>query len=674
METLDLTADEAARALFDRNLEALFQHDAALAQRLRDIDSPVSRVVRVEDDLNLDIGHSLFYEKGVATFVDEQFSDFKQAPYRIDIGWPVIDESPPQIMSKMAIRRLTKLAQTNGIQRRKDGVQRGETGFAVALGVGIGDHIGRLVSEYRAQSLIVVEQFIEFVWHSMHLHPWHDWLATVTERSGQVFFILDDDSASVSAALTDALRSDNGGTLDGTLIYTHYRSHLVREIHKGLSDQISYIGTNRGFFEDENIMMLNSTRNFLGRDHAIWRSRPRREKDCPAFVVAAGPSVDAAIDVIRDQKDRAVVISCGSGLKVLLSQGIRPDYHVEVENTYGQAEILERVASQYDLSGITLVAAATVNPRTAAVFDTVIFFHRDTVCSTRFYELNGRPVFLAVPTVANGGARFAAAMAFKEIYLFGVDLGTRIADYHHSKASGYYTDQEFMYSFQGTEESTQMRLSTAGNLGGTVKTHDGFLLSRLFMQKLIATFPKAAFYNCSDGVDIPGAIPKLPSTVRVEAPPEARARALAQMPGEVDQYRAGDTVPLSRFEDLRERAVRWYEDMYETIRSLEGIEEPDSFATYDALWRTFQPKPGERFDPIAAVVWQNNFGTVMTMFNIYFRMHRRVPESATHDLYLLFLSELRGFVKDMEAILLGVIDELTAETAAAKSGGESLRA
>lgn len=674
MITLDLTEDSDAQSLFERNLEALLRHDVALAQRLKDIDAPVSRVVSKDDDLNLDIGHTLFYEKGVKTFVDEQFEAYREAPYRIDIGWPAIDESPPQIMTKMGIRRMTKLARANGIHRRKDGVQRGETGFAVSLGVGIGDHIGRLLSEYRAQSLIVVEQFIEFLWHSMHLQPWHEWLEMVEERRGQVFFILDDDSASVSAALTDALRSDNGGTLDGSLIYTHYRSHLVREIHKGLSDQISYIGSNRGFFEDENIMMLNATRNFLGREHSIWRSRPRREKDCPAFVVAAGPSVDMAIDVIREYQDRAVIISCGSGLKVLLSQGIRPDYHVEVENTYGQAEILERVASQHDLSGITLVAAATVNPRTAAVFQDIIFFHRDTVCSTRFYELNGRPVFLAVPTVSNGGARFAAAMAFKEIYLFGVDLGTRVLDYHHSKASGYYTDEEFMFSFQGTKESTEMTISNAGNLGGTVLTHDGFLMSRLFMQKLVATFPKTAFYNCSDGVDIPGAIPKLPTKVTVDATPEARARALDQIPNEVERYGPGESVPLSRFQELRVKACEWYEEMYETIDRLKTIEEPDGFATYDALWQTFQPKPGQTFDPVAAVVWQNNFGTVMTLFNIYFRMHRRVPEADTLKLYRLFLEELRAFVKDMEAILLGVIDELTAETEATKSGHASLSA
>jgi hypothetical protein len=671
MMSFDLTAGESASELFEKNIEALSRHDLALAQRLRDIDTPFSKVVEVDGGRNLDIGHTLFYEKSVEDFVNEQFEAFREAPYRIDVGWPAIDEAPPQIMTKVAIRRLTKLAAVNGIHRRKDGYQRSETGFAVSLGVGIGDHIGRLLTEYQAQSLIIVEQFIEFLWHSMHLRPWHEWLDIVEERRGKLFVILDDDPASVSAALTDALRSDNGGTLDGSLIYTHYRSHLVREIHKGLSDQISYIGSNRGFFEDENIMMLNATRNFLGRDHSIWRSRPRREKECPAFVVAAGPSVDSAIEVIREHKDRAVIISCGSGLKVLLSHGIRPDYHIEVENTYGQAEILERVAQQHDLSGITLVAAATVNPRTAAVFDSVMFFHRDTVCSTRFYELGGRPVFLAVPTVSNGGARFAAAMAFQEVYLFGVDLGTRVPDYHHSKASGYYTDEEFMFSFQGTKESTEMPISNTGNFGGTVRTHDGFLMSRLFMQKLFEMFPKISFYNCSDGVDIPGAVPKLPSRVRVDSPPEARARALIQIPNEVDAYKAGESVPLPRFHELRTKTLDWYEETYATIAELMEAEEADGFATYDALWKTFQPKPGEVFDPVAAVVWQNNFGTVMTLFNIYFRMHRRVPEADALKMYRLFLQELQAFLKDMEAILLSVIDELIAETEAAKAGGET---
>ena len=670
MSIVDLTEDPAARDLFEKNLEAIRRYDEALADRLAQIETPVAKIVSVDgddgedQDLNLDIGHTLFYDKGVRKFVDEQYDVYVKEPYRIDISWPSIDNSAPQLLSKVAIRRLSALTTVNNIRRLPAGRQHDITGFAVSLGVGIGDHIGRLLNDHLAQSLIVVEQFEEFLWHSMHLHPWHEWVELVESRNGRVFFILNDNPTSVSSALTDALRSDNGGTLDGTLIYTHYRSHLVREIHRSLSEQISYIGTNRGFFEDENIMIQNATRNFLARDYAIWKSRPRREKYCPAFVVAAGPSVDAALDTIRKYRDQVVLISCGSGLKVLLSQGIRPDYHVEVENTFGQADILERVASQHDLSGITLVSAATVNKRTAAVFDKAIFFHRDTVCSSRFYLGDDEPVYMAVPTVANGGVRFAFGMAFKEVYMFGVDLGSRIEGYHHSKASSYYTDEEFMYSFQGTVENTQMGVTNDGNLGGTVKTHDGFLLSRLFMQKLIASYPSYRLYNCSDGVDIPGAIPKLPTVVNVTAEPSERDRALNLIDKEISHFAKGEGVSLENFRDLRRKTDIWYDKARETIKSLkeEEAEKPDPFESYDRLWKLFQPDvPGSPLDSIMTVVWQNNFGTVMTMFNIYFRMHRRVVEEDSMRLFHLFLGELQAFLDDMEAILTSVIDELISE-------------
>ncbi|MAX48098.1 MAG: hypothetical protein CMM78_07800, partial [Rhodospirillaceae bacterium] len=276
IKILDLTKDPEACERFERNLAALARHDPDLAQQLRAIDTPVSKIVEVGDDLNLDIGHTLFYDTGVRQFVDEQYSAYAADPYRIEIGWPVRDNFPPQLMTKMAIKRLTYGATALGIEKQKENKQQGITGFAVSIGVGIGDHIGRMLNDYEAQSLIAVEQFIEFLWHSLYLNPWDEWIELVERRKGQVFFILDDNAVSVSSELTTALRSDNGGTLDGTLVYTHYRSHLVREIHKGLSDQISYIGSNRGFFEDENIMIMNATRNFLARDYAVWRTRPRR--------------------------------------------------------------------------------------------------------------------------------------------------------------------------------------------------------------------------------------------------------------------------------------------------------------------------------------------------------------------------------------------------------------
>ena len=70
MITLDLKSDPKAVALYERNIEAIRRHVPSIAERLESIDEPVSRVVRTDDDdLNLDIGHTLFYEVGVRKFL-----------------------------------------------------------------------------------------------------------------------------------------------------------------------------------------------------------------------------------------------------------------------------------------------------------------------------------------------------------------------------------------------------------------------------------------------------------------------------------------------------------------------------------------------------------------------------------------------------------------------------
>ena len=663
MKTWDPLQDEEARARFVRNIEALSRHDPDLAAKLEDASRPVSRVIETETGRNLDIGHTMFYDTDVADYVDKQYEEFAADPYRIDLGWPGSEFVAPRVITRFAIQNMKAALVEKGLGPTSRDKERDVTGFAVILGVGIGDHIGRVIEDNEAQSLIVVEQFQDFLWYSLHLNPWDEWIESIEARNGRVFIIMSENAPSATTELVNALRSDHGGTLDGTLIYTHYRSNLVREINKGLMSQISYVGSNRGFFEDENIMILNATRNFIASDFRMWQSRPRREKLCPAFVVAAGPSIDESIDVIKANKDKAIIISCGSGLKVLLAYGVKPDFHCEVENTFGQADILERVASQHDLSGITLVAASTVNPRTAAVFEKHIFFHRDSVCSTLFFEV-ARPIMNAVPTVANCGVRFALGMAFREIYLFGIDLGKRIEALHHSKVSGYYTDEEFMFSFQGTEESVSFPFSGDGNFGGTVQTSDGFLMSRLFLEKAIKGYRGHTVYNCSDGIEVPHSVPKLPSSVRVSATQEDRDHSIDLMHREFMDFSKGELTPPYRFHDLRDAVETWYAEFQDRIQEMKA-EPLTPFEIFGRIEEQFGGKDRSTPDPEIALLRQSTYGTVFSTFNIFFRFYRRIEAGHEAVLQEIFLEELRLMLEDLEAILLGVVDELIGDIEAA---------
>ena len=108
--------------------------------------------------------------------------------------------------------------------------------------------------------------------------------------------------------------------------------------------------------------------------------------------------------------------------------------------------------------------------------------------------------------VANGALSFAQRTGFHEFYFFGVDVGAKDPDYHHSKFSWYNT--------KGMQMDYALDTTTPGNFGGTVTSAGVFLWSKKSLeQSIMALSGGRHYYNCSDGGLIEGAIPKHPSTV-----------------------------------------------------------------------------------------------------------------------------------------------------------------
>ncbi len=79
----------------------------------------------------------------------------------------------------------------------------------------------------------------------------------------------------------------------------------------------------------------------------------------PAICVAAGPSLDRNIDVLREAGDRALVIAAGSALKPLRARGIRPHMTVAIE---WRDSVLQQFGD-VSLDGIHLLLSAVSHPR-----------------------------------------------------------------------------------------------------------------------------------------------------------------------------------------------------------------------------------------------------------------------------------------------------------------------
>ena len=86
----------------------------------------------------------------------------------------------------------------------------------------------------------------------------------------------------------------------------------------------------------------------------------------PAVMVAAGPSLDAALPVLAAYQDQVVIIASDTTLRPLLAAGIRPHLMVGIDPGDVNARHLSGVA---DTSGIWLAAEASLHPAVFPCFE-----------------------------------------------------------------------------------------------------------------------------------------------------------------------------------------------------------------------------------------------------------------------------------------------------------------
>ncbi len=93
----------------------------------------------------------------------------------------------------------------------------------------------------------------------------------------------------------------------------------------------------------------------------------------PAIVVAAGPSLDRNLTMLRRLRDRAVLIAVDTAVRPLLSAGLEPDLIVSVDPSRANARHLMGVP---DLPRSWFVAEGSIDPRVFHRFEGRTFIYR----------------------------------------------------------------------------------------------------------------------------------------------------------------------------------------------------------------------------------------------------------------------------------------------------------
>ncbi len=537
--------------------------------------------------------------------------------------------------------------------------------FLVVLGLGLGHHLEALARETEAQWLIVVEPMVEFLDHSCGVVDWAELLENFKCKGGSVHIVNEVDPNRIVSAISSIVLSKGIPYTDGSWVFTHYPFWAFDETRDRLHEAMEYAFINRGFFEDELVMMRNAVENFATHELWLLEERPHLRRPETAVVVGSGPSLDEGIETLRRIRDRVVLFSAGTALRALLRNDIIPDFHCELENVPGVFDVLTETAKVGDLSKTTLIAASTVDPRVASLFSDAIFYFRDSVSSTRILGGKHREIFGTSPTCVNTATTVAAVMGFTDFVLFGTDCGVRSGRSRHAKGTVYAE----VGVFAAGNRSQGPAMEVEGNFGGVVGTEIIYNACRTMLVDSIRHFGLRVI-NCSDGALIAGARPCVPEALEIDAPSVGRGAVKTALERMMQRYAPGALLAEADFGSIRQKTEAMVGDLDALLAEIDNGE--SDFAGAYRRVMDFVASATDRYGRTESLI----SGSLQALPRIaMFYGFRVVEPEGRQRLFALFIAEFRAILADMAAQLYALFDRLEklappASASVVASGGQ----
>lgn len=604
---------EASPEKVAANLQAFKDHAPGIYAQLSaviDLNSTVVMKDGVPSNINLEAAE--LYPADAKHWTEGQLKGFWHNPPRLVME--NVTHCNPSDVSFDFHGKLSTLFQEKGWNDLPAAPVR-ESAFAFIFGIGLGYHLEELVSRLEVTNLFLIEPVVEFLHHSLLVVDWKFVFEEAERRGIHVYFIMDDDPKKMLRQIETEIVRLTEFFLDGSYFYYHNYSWALLELNKMLMQVMPHHIYSTGFYEDECIMMTQAIANIKTSDFRVAENRPVVEQHVPVFIAAAGPSLDNDIEVIKEWRSKVVLISCGTTLSILRRHGLRPDIHIEVENGPLTPVHIGRAVDAYgDLKDVILVSSITVHPDAVQYFGEAWFYYRAALSPTKVFKGPHTPLYGAEPTVSNGALAIALSGGFQEVYLFGVDCGSRIdSKEHHAKGSIYHTDQDFKIDDM---DKTHDRIRP-GNFGGMFRANYALDMTARGIFELKNHFRRVRLYNCSDGARIDGAQPFSSESIDLSDHKGDPKRALESLRSQWTLYRAGEG-----FQHCSRKALLESCDTYKT--AFHGfLEEARSEVDFHALMRRYREVLADNLPFCAGVhsVVGPSAESIMRMTAFYWRRH-----------------------------------------------------
>ncbi|MEK9722737.1 MAG: 6-hydroxymethylpterin diphosphokinase MptE-like protein, partial [Rhodospirillaceae bacterium] len=496
--------------MFARNMATFQRFQPVLAGRIESVKTPHSQLITDgAGGYDIEFRGTRLYGKAGHEWAEELIDGIKSRPgvKRMILSAP--DSRSLDDDANIAVHRIIKRSVEAGMSFSTQPTD--DSCFhTVVFGVGLADHVTAFMELTDCQHLALIEPNAEFLYWSLFVFDWAKLYGDFVTRHRKISFTVEQTPAKIVEITRDRMRYVNPSFFDSTYFFIAYRNSVTEAALDLMLQQRDLFMTGLGFLEDELDMVRNSYHNLKDFEgHRYKKPAAADVRAVPVFVIGAGPSLDNDLDFIRANQDRVVIISCGTAIRVLLANGIKPDFQMEIENVPAVPELTMIVAEKFDMSGITLIATSTVYPGLREFYDRTIYYFRQGLSSfSLFHQGTDSSIASSTPNIANLGFAFAQDCGFRNIYLFGVDLGARDPKKHHARDSAYNAGE--------VNFDTVIDRPAPANFGGYVYSETIYLWAKAMLEEALHRYTaNRTYYNCSDGVRITGTVPRLSSSIEL---------------------------------------------------------------------------------------------------------------------------------------------------------------
>lgn len=260
---------------------------------------------------------------------------------------------------------------------------------------------------------------------------------------------------------------------------------------KGVEMALSTVASNFGYYSNSG---KYSNRNVFKNIKHILNSKSIEslnglvDKDVPAIIVAAGPSLNKNIQYLKEAKGRSIIICIDAAMRALAREKITPDLCITVDFNKELGHFDEGDSNKVPMI-CSLISTASFLENSEAV---KLFYRDDTPFINEYFDNNGIKI-RSLPTggtVANNALSVAVHMGCKNIIMIGQDLA--------------YTNNQTHAS--GTVKGDSLTVESVKNItyvedmnGNKLQTCGEFVLYKQWIEETVATRDDIHFINATEG-------------------------------------------------------------------------------------------------------------------------------------------------------------------------------